>query len=85
MKNAVMLVLAETLMGLDQAYAEGTILTIGSPFVLQVWLMERLGLFIHLNHLYSPLPYDHLETYCLFYSADASLFSLKGLFALDIC
>ena len=66
MKNVVMLVLPDTLMGLYQAHTDGTILTTGSAFVLQVWIMELLDLFIHPVHLRSPFPYDRLESYHLF-------------------
>ena len=70
MKNAVMLVLAETLMGLDQAYSEGTMLIIGYQFFLQVWLIDLLDLFICPVHLHSPLPYNRLEVRHLFDSTD---------------
>ena len=70
MKNVVILTLAETLVGLDRARADGIMLTAGSPLVPQVWLMEHLNLFTHLAHFRSPLPYDHLEMHRLFYLAD---------------
>ena len=40
--NPMAICLAETLMGLDEAHAQHTTLLRGSPYILQVWLWERL-------------------------------------------
>ena len=84
MRNAVILVLAEILVGLDRSYTDGTMLTTGSPFVLQVWLMEHLGHFIHSACLCNPLPYDRLEVYHNFDSTNDWLVWLRGLSTGDI-
>ena len=54
-KNSIAMVLAETLNGLDDACAQGILLSAGSPLILQVWLQERLGLLIGSV----PRPYHH--------------------------
>ena len=46
--------------------------------------MERLDLFIHLACIRSFLPYDQLEVYHLFHSANAWLTWLKGLSTDDV-
>ena len=81
----MLLVLGETLIGLDRAHVDGILLTSGAPYVLQIWLMERLFLFTHPLPPLRPLSYDQLEVFFPFLSIESVEIWLRGLSPADIC
>jgi len=59
-KNPMAICLAETLMGLDEAHAQGTTLLRGSPYVLQIWLWERIHI-VEAPRSFHQHSYPHLR------------------------
>ena len=60
--NPMAICLAETLMGLDEARAQGTTLLRGSPYILQIWLWERFRIVERNPRSYHQRFYHHLRT-----------------------
>ena len=60
-QNPMAICLAETLMGLDEAHTQETTLLRGSPYILQIWLWERLHIVERPNNfIYQRYPHRRI-------------------------